>query len=233
MDVCLIPARSGSKRIKNKNLLSFFDNPIISYSIKAAIKSKLFDKVLVTTDSIKIAKISKSFGAEIPFLRPKKLANDHATDNDVIEHFLSFSKKQGLKIRYLSYLYAANPLLKISTLKKCKKLIIKSKNVKVITIGKYQHPIQLALKKNNLSGNVYPREKKIKNKRTQDLRIYYHDAAQCYWFDITKIKNIKKIKNLNTSTGAVLLKNNEYLDVDTREDLANLKNMYKYNLHKL
>ena len=93
MDICLIPARSGSKRIKNKNLLSFFGNPMISYSIKTAIKSKLFDKVLVTTDSKKIAKISKNFGAEIPFLRPKKLANDHATDNNVIEHFLSFSKK--------------------------------------------------------------------------------------------------------------------------------------------
>ena len=147
MDICLIPARSGSKRIKNKNVLSFFGNPMISYSIKTAIKSKLFDKVLVTTDSKKIAKISKNFGAEIPFLRPKKLANDHATDNNVIEHFLSFSKKQGLKIRFLCYLYAVNPLLKISTLKKCKKLIIKSKNARVITIGKYAPPIQRALKK--------------------------------------------------------------------------------------
>ena len=230
MDICLIPARSRSKRIKNKNILSFFGNPMISYSIKTAIKSKLFDKILVTTDSKKIAKISKNFGAEIPFLRPKKLSNNHATDKSVIEHFLSFSKKQGLKIRFLCYLYAVNPLLKISTLKKCKKLIIKSKNAKVITIGKYPQPIQHAFKKNNLSSNVYFREKQNENKRTQDLSVYYHDAAQCYWFDLRKIRNIK---NLNASTGAVLLKNNEYLDVDTHEDLANLKNIYKYNLHKL
>ena len=132
--------------------------------------------------------------------------------------------------RYLCYLYAANPLLKISTLKKCKKLIIKSKNAKVITIGKYPQPIQHAFKKNNLSSDVYFREKQNKNKRTQDLSVYYHDAAQCYWFDLRKIRNIK---SLNVSTGAVLLKNNEYLDVDTHEDLANLKNIYKYNLHKL
>ena len=72
MKICLIPARSGSKRIKNKNIKMFHGKPIIAYAIDNAIKSKLFDKIIVSTDSSKIAKLSKKYGAEIPFLRPKK-----------------------------------------------------------------------------------------------------------------------------------------------------------------
>jgi pseudaminic acid cytidylyltransferase len=229
MDICLIPARSGSKRSKNKNIKSFFGNPMISYSIKTAVKSKLFDKVFVSTDSNKIAKISKNFGAEIPFIRPKKIANDHASDNDVIKHFLNFTRKKNLKIRYLCYIYPVNPLLKISTLKNCKKLLLKSKSAKIITIGKFTHPIQRALEKDNISGNVYFKERPNIKKRSQDLKTYYHDAAQCYWFDLRKVKNIEDTK---INTKSILLKNFEFLDVDTDEDLANLKKIYKYNLQK-
>ena len=230
MDICLIPARAGSKRIKNKNIISFFGKPIISYAIKTAIKSKLFDKVLVTTDSIKIAKISKNFGAEIPFIRPKKIAGNTSIDIEVIEHFLNFSKKQGLKIRYLCYMYATTPLLKISTLKKCKRLLKESKTEKVITIGKFQTHIEHALKKNKVTGNIHAREKEKIKKRTQTLTDYYYDASQCYWYDLSKIKNIK---NEKIKTKAVILKYGEFLDIDTPSDLAQLKEIYKNKFHKL
>ena len=78
MTICLIPAREESKRIKNKNIINFLGKPIISYSIITAIKSKLFDKVIVSTDSKKIADILSRYGALVPFMRPKNLANDHA-----------------------------------------------------------------------------------------------------------------------------------------------------------
>ena len=76
MNIAIIPARAGSKRIKNKNIKLFFGKPLIFYSIKLALKSKLFDKVIVSTDSQKIAKIAKSFGADVPFLRPKNISTD-------------------------------------------------------------------------------------------------------------------------------------------------------------
>ena len=71
--ICIIAAREGSKRIKNKNIVNFFGKPLISYPIRVAIQSKLFEKVVVSTDSIKIAKIAKKYGAETPFLRKKKI----------------------------------------------------------------------------------------------------------------------------------------------------------------
>ena len=224
--VALIPARSGSKRLKNKNIINFFGKPIISYPIKTAIKSKLFNKIIISTDSKKIAQISKKYGAEVPFIRPKKISDDHATDYDVIEHFLNYAKKQNLKIRFLCYVYPANPLLKIATLKKCKKLLLNTKSRKIITVGKFSYPIQRALAKNVL-GNIYFREKINKKKRSQDLASYYHDAGQCYWFNLKKINNIRDI---DAKTKAIELKKFEFLDVDTKDDFSILKKIYKLNL---
>ena len=87
MNICLIPARSGSKRLKNKNIKNFFGNPIIAYTIKTEIKSKLFDEVIVSTDSNKYISIAKKYGATVPFLRSKKLSSDYARDVDVIRFY--------------------------------------------------------------------------------------------------------------------------------------------------
>ena len=81
--ICVIPAREGSKRIKDKNIINFINKPLISYSIKNAIKSKLFDEVIVSTDSKKIKKISEKFGAKVPFFRSKKLSNDNTGTMEV------------------------------------------------------------------------------------------------------------------------------------------------------
>ena len=93
MIIAIIPARKNSKRIKNKNIKKFFKKPIISYSIKAAKKSKIFDRIIVSTDSKKIARISKMYGAEIPFVRPKELSDDFTGSNDVIKHAINFLRK--------------------------------------------------------------------------------------------------------------------------------------------
>ena len=113
MNICLIPARKGSKRIKNKNIKIFNGKPIIYYSIKAALNSRLFDKIIVSTDCNKIKKIAIKAGAEVPFLRPKILSGDKVIDREVIKHFLNFSKINKWKISLLCYLYPVNPLIKI------------------------------------------------------------------------------------------------------------------------
>ena len=84
MTICIIPARANSKRIKNKNILNFYGKPLISYAINIAKKSKLFSRIIVSTDSLKIAKIVKKYGAEVPFLRSKKLSNDYTTSTKAI-----------------------------------------------------------------------------------------------------------------------------------------------------
>ena len=86
--VCIIPARSGSKRIKNKNIINFFGKPLIYYSIKNALNSKLFNDVIVTTDCVNIKKISEKYGAKVPFLRPRKLSNDKTSTKDVVDYVL-------------------------------------------------------------------------------------------------------------------------------------------------
>ena len=93
--VAIIPARGGSKRIPRKNIKMFHGKPLIAYSIEVALASQLFDKVVVTTDDEEIAMVAKAYGAEVPFLRPKALADDFTGTGDVIDHALNVLKEQG------------------------------------------------------------------------------------------------------------------------------------------
>ena len=131
-----------------------------------------------------------------------------------------------MSINVLCYMYAVNPLLRISTLIKCKNLLKKSNCHRVMTIGKYSTPIQRALKKNTRNEILF-KEKKNFYFRSQDLKEYYYDAAQCYWYNIKKIKNFKKIRNFKTL--AIELEDLEFWDVDKPKDLITLKKIYKLN----
>ena len=94
MKIAIIPARGGSKRIKNKNIKEFHGKPIIAWSIETALKSKCFDKIIVSTDSEKIKKIAEKYGAEIPFLRPKNLSDDYTPTAPVISHSIKYLEKR-------------------------------------------------------------------------------------------------------------------------------------------
>ena len=130
MNICLIPARKGSKRIKDKNIKLFNGKPLISYTIEVIKKTKIFDKIIVSTDCDKIAKIARFYGAETPFRRPSYLSNSKATDIDVLKHFISFLKKNKISTNYICYAYATNPLLKISTIVNTFRLLKKKKHTK-------------------------------------------------------------------------------------------------------
>tara|TARA_B100000780_G_C20978287_1_gene390815 strand:+ start:105 stop:779 length:675 start_codon:yes stop_codon:yes gene_type:complete len=175
-NIAIITARAGSKRIKNKNLLNFFGKPIIAYSILAAKKTNIFNEVYVSTDSKKIEKISKKFGAKVPFLREKKLADDVTGTYDVIHSFL---KKIDLKnIENICCLYPTSPLMNytdiikgLSTLNKNKMSYIFSGMQVEINDFTYFHVSQ----KNSLK-EIYSAKYKKKPKS-----IFYTDAAQFYW----------------------------------------------------
>lgn len=226
MNICLIPARKGSKRIKNKNIKIFNGKPIIYYSIKAALNSRLFDKIIVSTDCNKIKKIAIKAGAEVPFLRPKILSGDKVIDREVIKHFLNFSKINKWKISLLCYLYPVNPLIKISTLKKCYDVITRKRCDEVITLYKYSFPIELSLTLGK-DGFVKNKFKNFINMRSQNFSDSYMDAAQCYWYNIKKIRNFSSLKTLY-----VKLNRFEFMDVDNIEDFNDLKKIYNSGIYK-
>ena len=109
--IAIIPARGGSKRIPKKNIKLFHGKPLIAYSIEVAIKSKLFSKVIVSTDDEEIAKIARSYGADVPFLRPKELSDDFTGTGAVVNHAIEFLKAQGEKIDFICTIYATAPFL--------------------------------------------------------------------------------------------------------------------------
>ena len=116
--IAIIPARSGSKRIKNKNIKKFNKQPIICWSIKAAINSKLFEEVIVSTDSKKIKNIAEKYGAKVPFIRPKNLSGDFTPTRDVIKHALDYLKKKYGEVNDFCCIYPTAPLLEKNTLVK-------------------------------------------------------------------------------------------------------------------
>ena len=174
MNVAIIPARSGSKRIKNKNIKLFFGKPIITYVIKLLIKSKIFDKIIVSTDSNKIAKICAKSGAKILF-RPKSLAGDYISTKDVVKHAILWMTKNFSKPSRVCCIYPTAVLLKLSDLKKS---FIKFKSNKynyLFSATKYPHPIQRSFYIDR--DKIKMDNKKNFYKRTQDLKDYYYDIG--------------------------------------------------------
>ena len=224
MNICLIPARKGSKRIKDKNIKLFNGKPLISYTIEVIKKTKIFDKIIVSTDCDKIAKIARFYGAETPFRRPSYLSNSKATDIDVLKHFISFLKKNKISTNYICYAYATNPLLKISTIVNTFRLLKKKGIQRVLTISKYEYPIQRALKK-AVDGKISFREPKFRNSTSQKLKVFYQDACQCYWYNLNQIKNFNKFEKLNTL--GYELKNLEFVDLNDADDFNKLKFLFK------
>jgi CMP-N-acetylneuraminic acid synthetase len=225
---CIIPARQGSKRIKNKNIILINKKPIISYSILTAKKTGLFKKIIVSTDSNKIAKIAKKYGAEVPYLRSKKLSDDKALSIDVL---IDTIKKNNIKEEYVFFIYATNPLLHKSDIIKSFKYLKKLKGNCLISAKEFQsNPLRMFEKRGK---DIYYnfKFKKFQKKNSQDLKKYFYDAGSFYIF---KTQELLKKKNFLPSK-IVLYKLKKYssLDLNDHEDLSFLKILLKYNLKNL
>ena len=220
-NLCIIPARAGSKRIPRKNIKLFLGNPIISYSIKAALASKLFDEVMVSTDDDQIANIAKKYGASVPFLRSKKNSDDYATTFDVIEEVLTKYKKVGKNFNNLCCLYPCAPFVNSEIISQAYLLLESEKFDTVFPVIAYSYPIQRALRKKN--GKMYMISQQNLDKRSQDLEDSFHDAGQFYWCKTEKLLKSKKI--LTSNTGGIEISELEAQDIDTEIDwkLAELK----------
>ncbi len=164
-------ARGGSKKIKNKNIVSIKGKPLIFYTIKEAKKSKFISDYIVSTDSKIISKTCKKYGVEVPFLRPKKLSKDNSSSADALKHALKYmEKKNKKKYDYIVELMCTNPLKKVSDIDNILHKIINKKLNSVIAVNRLldNHPRRI---KKIIKNKLYDFGEKEPNEiRRQDLR---------------------------------------------------------------
>lgn len=188
MKICIIPARGGSKRIVGKNLKTFIGRPIIAYAIDAARKSELFDRIIVSTDSEDIAHIAQQYGAQVPFMRPKNIAGDHASTLDVIKHAINWIKENDHEsdhkkpsIDCVCCLYATAPFIRVSDLTQGLALLKENKNTQyTFAATRFSFPIQRSIRITP-KGAVEMFWPEHFSTRSQDLDKAYHDAGMFYW----------------------------------------------------
>lgn len=220
-NLCVIPARGGSKRIPRKNIRDFLGKPIIAYSIEAALNSGLFDEVMVSTDDTKIAEVARKYGANVPFMRSSKNSNDNATTVDVMMEVVENYREKDITFDNLCCIYPCAPLVSVDLLKNAFELMIEKQFDSVFPVIEYGFPIQRSVKvENSLIAFAYP---EFKMTRSQDLEKRYHDAGQFYFMNI--LKTVKNNQLITENSGAVIISEIEGQDIDNEIDwkLAELK----------
>ncbi|MBS1488886.1 MAG: pseudaminic acid cytidylyltransferase [Bacteroidetes bacterium] len=191
-NIAIITARGGSKRIPRKNIKPFLGKPIIAYSIETAINSGLFDEVMVSTDDVEIAEISKSYGANVPFLRSLETSSDFAKTNDVLLEVFEGYRQLGKTFHSACCIYPTAPFISVDKLTRAYRMLIERKANLVLPIAKFSVPIWWALNKDAdswLSAN-WPDTLLT---RSQDLQETYYDAGQFYFFNVASFLNTKSL----------------------------------------
>ena len=225
MDICIIPARLGSKRIKEKNIIKFFGKPLISYVIKEAKKSEIFDEIIVSTDSNKIKNICKKYGANIYFNRPKRLSSDKTTTMEIIKHAVKYLNSKGKKIQNICCIYPTAVLLKAKHLKRSFKILKKKNSGFIFSVSRFEHPIERAIFKKNK--NLQILKKKFIHKQSNLIKDHYYDAGQFYWG-----KSSDWLKNdmiFTKNSEIYCLSRFEAIDINYKDDLNLAKILFKKN----
>lgn len=182
MNLCVIPARGGSKRIPRKNIREFCGKPMIAWSIEAAQASGCFDQIIVSTDDAEIADLARQWGADVPFLRPAKLADDFAGTTPVVAHAVRWYLEHGQEFTAVCCLYATAPFVEPADIRQGLDLLAQvAADRFVFTAAAYASPIQRALRLDPASGEAQMWQPDQFSRRSQDLEPAYHDAGQFYW----------------------------------------------------
>ena len=221
--VAIIPARGGSKRIPRKNVKLFAGKPMISYSISAALESGVFDRIVVSTDDEEIASVARQCGAEVPFMRPPELANDHAATDAVILHALERLVKNGFAARYVCCIYATAPFLQARYIREGLALLKEKNATSAFSVTTFPYTIFRSLRINE-RGRVEMFWPENFAKRSQDLPEAYHDAGQFYWADANRYLVEKRF--FSSDAVPVILPRSLVQDIDTPEDWEVAEQMY-------
>lgn len=212
----LIPARSGSKGLSGKNIKNFCNKPLIYWTIKPALASRCLDSVIVSTDSPKIAQISRKGGAWVPFLRPKYLAKDNSSTIDVILHALGFLKKMGKQYDLVMLLQPTSPLRSSEDIDNSIELLYRKKAKAVVSVCEAEHSPYWS--------NVLPADcnmgkflrPEAENKNRQELPNFYRLNGAIYLADWNYLKFKKSF--FGSKTYAYIMPHERSIDIDTQID---------------
>ena len=229
--IAIIPARGGSKRIPGKNIKSFEGRPIISYSITAAIDSKLFDEVMVSTDDHEIATIALQYGATVPFLRSHKASDDFASTEDVILEVITQYHSSGKQFEVGCCIYPTAPFATVKLIQDGFHLLDSGSFDTVFPVVQFDYPIQRSLQFSD-KGKIEMVWPQYLDSRSQDLPNRFHDTGMFYWFRTHQFLEDKKLFGENS--GAIIISELQCHDIDTTDDweMAEIKYRRLKNLKK-
>ena len=215
MKLAVIPARGGSKRIPRKNIKPFCGKPMIAWSIEAALQSGCFDHVVVSTDDAEIAEVARQCGAQVPFMRPTSLSDDHTGTIPVIRHAIEWFIERGKVSDQVCCIYATAPFVSAADIRRGLDILTGAGSDYAFAVTKYPFPIQRAIRITN-HGRVGMFNPEHFNTRSQDLEEAFHDAGQFYWGRATAWQ--KNTAIFGPTSSPVLLPRHRVQDIDTEED---------------
>lgn len=214
-NIAIIPARGGSKRLPGKNIKNLCGRPLISWTIDAAIKSKVFDRIIVSTDSDAIRNIAISAGAEVPYLRSPELSSDTATTNDVVTDIVGWLENTGDEVSTVTILQPTSPLRTHEDIVKAFSLMLEKKAKAIVSVCKVEHPVQYCnLLADDLSMNNFIDINNLR--RTQDLPVYFRLNGAIYILNRDYVSNINNI--YNEGTFAYVMDRLNSIDIDEQID---------------
>jgi pseudaminic acid cytidylyltransferase len=225
MNVAVIPARGGSKRIPRKNIREFAGKPMIAHSIECAIKSDLFSRLIVSTDDEEVAEIALAFGAEVPFRRPPELSDDQATTTAVMAHSVKWLMEQSSDVSAVCCIYATAPFIRPDDLKRGLAVLESGRWEYVFSATDYAFPVFRSFHKNTAGGlkMLFPEHS---NTRSQDLPEVFHDAAQFYWG--RPHAWLQSLQIFDVHSTMIFVPRWRVQDIDTEEDWIRAEAMMQY-----
>ena len=215
MNIAIIPARGGSKRIPRKNIKLFYGKPMIAWSIDAALKSNVFDHVIVSTDDMEITRIAKEHGAKVPFMRPKELSDDYTGTTEVITHATKWSQEQGWDVKAVCCIYATAPFVNTEDIVEGLRMLETEDCLYTFTATDFPAPIFWGLKR-DINGGVNAMFPEFIMSRSQDLPEVFYDAGQFYWGKPESWLEGRKI--FDRYSRPIFIPRWRVQDVDTQED---------------
>lgn len=223
MNIAVIPARGGSKRIPRKNIKPFNGRPMIYYSIKVAQDSKLFDHIIVSTDDEEIADTAISLGAEVPFKRPLELSEDTTPTVPVMAHAVKTCSELGLYAEFFCCIYPCAPFVMKNDLVTALAQLERSRVEFVYPVTEFSHPVQRSMYRSETGEMefLYP---EYELSRTQDLPVTYHDTGQFYWGRSSAWLDMKR---MHSEGAGLVIPNWRVIDIDNADDWKRAELMYK------
>jgi len=217
-NLCIIPARGGSKRIPRKNIKEFLGKPIIAYSIETALETGLFGEVMVSTDDTEIAEVAQRYGAKVPFMRSAETANDFASTAEVLKEVVDKYKELGRDFDNFCCFYATAPLVQSNDVVAAFERLQQSDFTCVYPVVQFSYPIWRCLDIAE-DGTMKRHWPEYENSRSQDLPKEYHDTGTFYWY------KTKEWLAGDVKIGGIIVDETSIQDIDTETDwkLAEMK----------